>query len=151
MELNYETELLGLLIALAVGLIIGFERGWRSQNLDTERHEEVDDQTVTGIRTFGLLGLSGGVVAQLARTSANVIGRRAGGKPVEAAARARDASVLARAASVMFLDSVRCFVRTLYRSSAPAVSCAPSGTQFRAAPDTYQTASRRSRTPTVAA
>ena len=58
-------ELTGLLIALAVGLIIGFERGWQSQNLDAERHEEVDDQTVTGIRTFGLLGLAGGVVAQL--------------------------------------------------------------------------------------
>lgn len=63
--LDYGTELLGLLIALAVGLIIGFERGWRSQNLDEERHEEIDDQTVTGIRTFGLLGLAGGVVAQL--------------------------------------------------------------------------------------
>ena len=63
--LNYEMELTGLLIALAVGLIIGFERGWQSQNLDAERHEEIDDQTVTGIRTFGLLGLAGGVVAQL--------------------------------------------------------------------------------------
>ena len=68
-ELNYATELLGLLIALAVGLIIGFERGWQSQNLDSARHEEIDDQTVTGIRTFGLLGLAGGVVAQLAMLS----------------------------------------------------------------------------------
>lgn len=64
--MNYGTELVGMLIALAVGLVIGFERGWRSQNLDEERHEEIDDQTVTGIRTFGLLGLAGGVVAQLA-------------------------------------------------------------------------------------
>ncbi len=64
--MNYGTELTGMLIALAVGLIIGFERGWRSQNLEEERHEEIDDQTVTGIRTFGLLGLAGGVVAQLA-------------------------------------------------------------------------------------
>ncbi len=64
--MNYGAELVGMLIALAVGLIIGFERGWRSQNLDEERHEEIDDQTVTGIRTFGLLGLAGGVVAQLA-------------------------------------------------------------------------------------
>lgn len=62
--MNYGTELVGMLIALAVGLVIGFERGWRSQNLDEERHEEIDDQTVTGIRTFGLLGLAGGVVAQ---------------------------------------------------------------------------------------
>src|SRR5690606_17693335 len=63
--LGYDIELTGLLIAMAVGLIIGFERGWQSQNLDGARHEEIDDQTVTGIRTFGLLGLAGGVVAQL--------------------------------------------------------------------------------------
>lgn len=71
--LNYGTELLGLLIALAVGLIIGFERGWQSQNLDAERHQEIDDQTVTGIRTFGLLGLGGGVVAQLGMLSSDWI------------------------------------------------------------------------------
>src|SRR5690606_20382756 len=71
--LNYGTELLGLLIALAVGLIIGFERGWQSQNLDDERHQEIDDQTVTGIRTFGLLGLGGGVVAQLGMLSSDWI------------------------------------------------------------------------------
>ncbi|NLC00633.1 MAG: MgtC/SapB family protein [Pseudomonas formosensis] len=58
--LGYDIELTGLLIALAVGLIIGFERGWQSQNLDGARHEEIDDQTVTGIRTFGLLGLPAG-------------------------------------------------------------------------------------------
>src|SRR5690554_3778519 len=67
--LGYDIELTGLLIAMAVGLIIGFERGWHSQNLDSARHEEIDDQTVTGIRTFGLLGLAGGVVAQLAMLS----------------------------------------------------------------------------------
>lgn len=71
--MNYDTELVSMLIALAVGLIIGFERGWRSQNLDEERHEEVDDQTVTGIRTFGLLGLAGGVVAQLAMLSSQLL------------------------------------------------------------------------------
>lgn len=71
--LSYGSELVGLLIALAVGLIIGFERGWRSQNLDGTRHEEIDDQTVTGIRTFGLLGLSGGVVAYLAMLSSELL------------------------------------------------------------------------------
>lgn len=69
--LGYEIELTGLLIALAVGLIIGFERGWQSQNLDGARPEEIDDQTVTGIRTFGLLGLAGGVVAQLGMLSSH--------------------------------------------------------------------------------
>lgn len=63
--LNYDTELLGLLIALAVGLIIGFERGWRSQNHEDRRADQGDHQTVTGIRTFALLGLGGGVVALL--------------------------------------------------------------------------------------
>jgi len=71
--LSYGSELTGLLIALAVGLIIGFERGWQSQNLDEARHEEIDDQTVTGIRTFGLLGLSGGVVAHLAMLSSDLL------------------------------------------------------------------------------
>ena len=71
--LSYGSELVGLLIALAVGLIIGFERGWQSQNLDEARHEEIDDQTVTGIRTFGLLGLSGGVVAYLAMLSSDLL------------------------------------------------------------------------------
>src|SRR5690606_12751174 len=63
--LGYDIELTGLLIALAVGLIIGFERGWPSQNLDGAPNEEIDDQTVTAIRPFGLRGVPGGVGAQL--------------------------------------------------------------------------------------
>lgn len=71
--MSYATELIGMLIALAVGLIIGFERGWRLQNLDGMDPAEIDDQTVTGIRTFGLLGLAGGVVAQLAILSSPLV------------------------------------------------------------------------------
>ena len=63
------SELIGLLIALAVGLIIGFERGWQSHSSAQGGYRELDEQTAMGIRTFSLLGLSGGVVAQLALLS----------------------------------------------------------------------------------
>lgn len=45
--------------ALAIGLLIGIERGW------TER-DEADGHRVAGVRTFGLLGLAGGVAAIIA-------------------------------------------------------------------------------------
>jgi len=48
-----------LAVSLAVGLIVGFERGW---------HERVveEGQRVAGIRTFALMGLSGGLVSIIA-------------------------------------------------------------------------------------
>ena len=52
--------LLNLGIALALGLMIGSERGWR------ERHAE-EGSRVAGIRTFGLIGLLGGLWALLAQ------------------------------------------------------------------------------------
>jgi uncharacterized membrane protein (DUF4010 family) len=55
-----ETELLASLgVALACGLIVGFERGWQ------QRGEEAAEQRAAGIRTFALAGLAGGVVAAL--------------------------------------------------------------------------------------
>jgi uncharacterized membrane protein (DUF4010 family) len=45
-----------LAVALAVGLLLGFERGWSTRNL-------VDGQRMAGLRTFGLIGLTGGVCA----------------------------------------------------------------------------------------
>ena len=50
---------LELAIALAIGLIIGVERGWKERN-------RVEGSRVAGLRTFGLIGLSGGVFAFLA-------------------------------------------------------------------------------------
>ncbi len=44
----------GLATALGVGLLIGTERGWRLR-------DEPDGQRVAGLRTFGLLGLLGGI------------------------------------------------------------------------------------------
>ena len=52
-------QILGLGIALAVGLLIGLERGWQHR-----RHEE--GTRVAGIRTFALVGLLGGVWGLLA-------------------------------------------------------------------------------------
>lgn len=51
-----------LSVALAVGLLIGLERGWR------ERKEEEGDRTA-GLRTFALSGLLGGVWAAIAKTA----------------------------------------------------------------------------------
>lgn len=42
-----------LLVALAIGLLVGLEREWRKQ--DAEDHDRI------GIRTFGLMGLMGGL------------------------------------------------------------------------------------------
>ncbi|NGP76565.1 MgtC/SapB family protein [Balneolaceae bacterium YR4-1] len=50
--------LLQILASLAVGLLIGIERGW------SERKEDEGDR-VAGLRTFSLIGLLGGVWAQL--------------------------------------------------------------------------------------
>lgn len=51
---------LHLAVALAVGLIVGLERGWH----DRERPE---GGRVAGLRTFGLVGFAGGLFAVLAR------------------------------------------------------------------------------------
>lgn len=48
----------GLLLALAIGFLIGVERGWR------QREEEAGAR-VAGIRTFSLVGLTGGIVGLL--------------------------------------------------------------------------------------
>jgi uncharacterized membrane protein (DUF4010 family) len=48
---------LRLLVALAVGLLIGLEREWRQRGDDTSSH--------AGLRTFGLIGLMGGIASVL--------------------------------------------------------------------------------------
>lgn len=47
-------------IALALGLLIGLERGWRTRDLD-------DGMRVAGLRTYGLIGLLGGLSGILAQ------------------------------------------------------------------------------------
>lgn len=46
-------------LALAIGLMVGIERGWHSR-------AETEGQRVAGIRTFTLIGLLGGVIGALA-------------------------------------------------------------------------------------
>ncbi len=49
-----------LAVALAVGFLIGMERGW-------EKRESVEGSRVSGVRTYGLLGLLGGVMGLLSQ------------------------------------------------------------------------------------
>lgn len=53
--------LLDLITALAIGLLIGVERGWRSRDL-------ADGQLAAGLRTYGLVGLMGGLAVLLAES-----------------------------------------------------------------------------------
>lgn len=58
--INVDTEqILALAIALALGLLIGLERGWHAR-------EQTEGTRVAGIRTFALMGLLGGVWGLLA-------------------------------------------------------------------------------------
>jgi uncharacterized membrane protein (DUF4010 family) len=59
-NLSDESAFLSLVIALAIGLLFGLERGWHGLRVE-------DDQRVAGVRTFGLLGLLGGVSGLLAQ------------------------------------------------------------------------------------
>lgn len=54
-----ELLILKLGLALAIGLLVGFERGWR------ERDEPAGSRTA-GIRTYGISGMLGGIFAALA-------------------------------------------------------------------------------------
>ena len=56
--LQVSPEALGLGAALAVGLLIGLERGWRDRDLP-------DGARIAGLRTFALTGLLGGVLGSL--------------------------------------------------------------------------------------
>lgn len=53
-------------IALAIGLLIGLERGWSSR-------EQADGMRVAGLRTYGLLSLLGGIWAMLAQQGGAVL------------------------------------------------------------------------------
>ena len=60
MDFSSHTEL-KLLVALAIGLLVGIERGW------SEREED-EGERIAGIRTFSIIGLLGGVWALLSDT-----------------------------------------------------------------------------------
>lgn len=56
MDMLFGEPAKGLVAALAVGLLIGLERGWRQRG-------EAPGGRVAGFRTFGLIGLGGGIAA----------------------------------------------------------------------------------------
>ncbi len=51
-----------LAVALAIGLLVGAERHWRERDASP-------GQRTAGVRTFGLIGLSGGILAALAASA----------------------------------------------------------------------------------
>lgn len=53
-------------LALAIGLLVGIERGWK-------RREAPEGSRIAGIRTFGLIGLLGGLWALLGRELGNIL------------------------------------------------------------------------------
>lgn len=64
--MNQEQLLTRLGLALAIGFLIGVERGWRSR-------EEAEGERAAGVRTFALTGLSGGLWALLAKEVGDVV------------------------------------------------------------------------------
>ena len=58
---SWTDQALSLLTALAVGLLIGIERGWQSRAAPA-------GSRVAGVRTFSLLGLAAGVAGQLGQS-----------------------------------------------------------------------------------
>lgn len=59
MEQEYEI-VIHLLSALAIGLLIGIERGWSGR-------QEEEGARIAGLRTFSLIGLLGGVAAEVSK------------------------------------------------------------------------------------
>jgi uncharacterized membrane protein (DUF4010 family) len=65
-QADVETWFFRLAIALAIGLLIGVERGWKER-------DEPDGGRTAGVRTFSLIGLFGGVAALLSETHGPLI------------------------------------------------------------------------------
>lgn len=55
-----QQALMGLAVALAIGLLFGVERGWH-------RQQQPEESRTAGLRTFGLIGLLGGTAGLLSR------------------------------------------------------------------------------------
>ncbi len=64
--MEWNAVLAQLFAALLIGLLIGIERGWTLR-------DAVDGTRVAGVRTFTLIGLSGGLVAVIARSVSPIL------------------------------------------------------------------------------
>lgn len=64
--ISIDPSIRALAAALAIGLMIGLERGWRARAV-------ADGGRVSGFRTYGLIGLAGGLAAQLPGTIAAML------------------------------------------------------------------------------
>ncbi len=53
--------------ALAIGFLIGFERGWR-------KRDDPEGSRTAGLRTFALIGLVGGIAGYFSRTTGDALG-----------------------------------------------------------------------------
>jgi uncharacterized membrane protein YhiD involved in acid resistance len=62
MSSDADVILLRLGLALAIGLLVGLERGWKAR-------EEAEGERVAGLRTYALSGLLGGLSALIAISS----------------------------------------------------------------------------------
>jgi uncharacterized membrane protein (DUF4010 family) len=68
LDVSVGREILLLVSSLAIGLLIGLERGWRAR-------EAPEGQRFAGVRSYALLGLLGGILGLLSRTlGANLLG-----------------------------------------------------------------------------
>jgi uncharacterized protein involved in response to NO len=63
---NLANTLFGLGLALSLGRLVGLERGWQER-------AAVEGSRIAGIRTFGLIGLLGGLWELLARGTGDVL------------------------------------------------------------------------------
>ncbi len=64
--MDQEEILRRLAVALAIGLLIGLERGWRTR-------DERDHQRTAGLRTFALAGLLGGICGLVSAASSPLV------------------------------------------------------------------------------
>jgi hypothetical protein len=55
-----------LAVSLAIGLLVGLERGWQTR-------EESDHQRTAGLRTFALTGLLGGICGLISAVSSPLV------------------------------------------------------------------------------
>lgn len=109
-----------LLAALASGLLIGMERGWVQRG-------QADGTRVAGFRTFGLLGLAGGVAGLLPDLAAAALAL--GGVLVIAAGyvRTADRNAVSATTAVAGILTLAIGVAAVRISSTVALACAAMG------------------------